>query len=131
MRMPLSPAIGGGRTRPHTDTLRPLPHWVYRLYNEKDELLYVGCTYRHPLVRIRALRNYNASVQRAAIHRWIADLYRNMDQALAVEGMWIDLASPPLNGMRSGVTARRITRSVGLPVDHTSGLFEIRARAVA
>lgn len=126
MKMPLSPAIGGGWTRPHPDTLRPLPHWVYRLYDEDDDLLYVGCTYRHPLDRFQMLRNYNANVRRAAIHHWVADLYRNMDEALAVEGTWIDLVAPPLNRMRSGVAARRNIRSVGLPIDHASGCFDAR-----
>ena len=124
--MPLSPAIGGGWTRPHPDTLRPLPHWVYRLYDEAGELLYVGCTYRHPRERIRGLRNNKPSVRRAPIRRWVADLYRDMDQALAIEGMWIDVVDPPLNGMRSGVTARRNLPRVELPIDHASGDLEVR-----
>lgn len=116
----LEPAIGGGWTRPHPDTLRSWPHWVYRLYDRDNELLYVGCTYLEPAERYKALRRSFAT---RGIHHWKAHQYPDMDTALAVEGMWIDLVNPPLNGMRSGVAARKQPRSPR-PIAETWGLIE-------
>lgn len=120
-RAPLSPAIGGGWTRPHPSVLRDRPHWVYRLYDENNDILYVGCTYLDPIERIQALRQNNGTIHRAAIHHWKAQQYPDMTTALAVEGLWIDLINPPLNGMRSGVTARYETNVVP-PVAEDGGI---------
>jgi hypothetical protein len=119
--VPLSPAIGGGVTRPHPSVLAQLPHWVYRVYDEADELLYVGCTYLTPEARIRVHRSNNPRLS-SRLHHWRAQLYQTMAEALAVEGMWIDLVDPPLNGMRSGVAARRQVTNPK-PIGEDSGLL--------
>lgn len=124
MRVPgPHPAIGGGVTRPHPTVLRDKPHWVYRLYDQENELLYVGCTYLPPKERFKSLFvSNNPSVKRHS-HHWVAQQYPDMNTALAVEGMWIDVAAPPFNGMRSGVAARKNVSQTIRPTDTASGLF--------
>lgn len=83
--------------RPH---LIDEPHWVYRLYDENDNILYVGCTVKFPRDRVVSLRAERTTRLAEAMHRWEADLYPNGPAAMAHEGDLIDELDPPFNTMR-------------------------------
>lgn len=91
--------------RPH---LVDEPHWVYKIYDPEDRLLYIGCTVHYPRNRIINLRGENPKAARAPLHHWEAWLYESGPVAEATEGRLIDLFDPPLNRHRSGVASRKL-----------------------
>lgn len=91
---------------------RNRPHWVYRLYDAEDRLLYVGCTVKHPIGRLQHLFAENPSIARAPFARLEAVPFADGHTAAIEEGRLIDFHQPPYNGARSAVALRR---EAGLP----------------
>lgn len=91
---------------------RESPHWVYRLYDVEDRLLYIGCTVKHPVARMQQLYGENPAIARAPFARLDAAPYRNSVEAIMAEGRLIDLYQPHYNIGRSAVSLRR---AAGLP----------------
>lgn len=74
------------------------PHFVYRLYDKDDELLYIGCT-SNVGNRVRMHRKY--SPRSAIFAHWIARIesveYPNYQTALSAERVAIQSELPPFN----------------------------------
>ena len=107
--------------------LRDKPHWVYRIYDKTNSLLYIGCTSKWPVRRIMALRGESPAIMRAPLHHWTADLYPTGLLAHAAEGRAIDSHRPPHNH-QSSVTTDRMFIPVVRPTKHASGLVPPKGR---
>ena len=83
------------------EVLASLRHYVYRLYDADDRLLYVGCTRRFAKRLQEHMRDKEWAAQ---IDRWtISDPYPNRDEARAAEAAAIRDEAPRHNRVHRGV----------------------------